>query len=127
MDGSVYNAAVAEHFRRPPAAAGVAISGSAGSSSQGAVVRFGADLEGECLCNVGFRAWACPHIIAACSLITERLEGSEADQLAGLNLAEMLQELEIPVEKTGKILILKDALRACHDGFKSRQVAGTAD
>jgi len=127
MGGRLYNAAVEERFRRPATALGIAIGGAAGSGGQGAVVRFSADLDAGRLCNVGFRACACPHIIAACSLVAEQLDGMAVGKLADLELAEMLQELEIPIEKTGKILILKDALRACHEDFKFRQGKGTFD
>lgn len=117
MGGRLYNAAVEERFKRPATALGSTISGVAGSGPQGALIRFSADVDAGRLCNVGFRACACPHIIAACSLVAERLDGMAVGELANLEIVEMLQELEIPIEKTGKILILKDALRACHEDF----------
>lgn len=121
---AAYNRAVSERFRRPAVTAGKAISGQAGSMSAGAVVCFSADLEAGRLSNMGFRAWACPHIIAACSLIADHLEGAAVQQMAGLATDGLLRELEIPVEKAGKILILKDALRACYEDFEAHWGAG---
>lgn len=114
-----YNEAVGRHFRQPTRPGGRQLSGRAGAVGQGAVIEFSADLEGANLCNVGFRAYACPHIIAACSLLADHLEGLPADRLTDPGLPDVLKELEIPVEKAGKILILQDALRACHDQLGS--------
>ncbi len=126
MNLAAYNALVAERFDRAPTALGSAVSGRAGSPEQGAAVYFAADVEAGRLHNVGFRAFACPHIIAACSLAAARLEGARPGQLVDPNLLEGLKELEIPVEKTGKILILKDALSACYANFQARQAAGAS-
>jgi hypothetical protein len=115
MGDSPYNEAVQTRFRQPLRPDGQQFSGVAGSVGQGALIGFAADLSEKKLCNVGFRAYACPHIIAACSLLADQLEGQPASRLADPGLPDVLKELEIPVEKTGKILILKDALRSCYD------------
>ncbi len=126
MNGPRYNAAVTERFSRPalPLPSAVAgsllISGTAGSERDGATVRFFALLQQDSLSEVGFRACACPHIIAACSLVAERLQGRPPADLCQAELTGGLQELEIPVEKMGKILILQDALRACWEDLQAR-------
>lgn len=117
MAESRYNAAVADWFNR--AARPLAgVQGAAGSVAQGTRVRVAVTLEGggesQKLAKVAFRAFACPHIIAACNLLAAQLPGERPEALVDPALPERLQELEIPVEKAGKILILQDALRACH-------------
>ena len=126
MNASVYNEAVTERFGRAATVLGAGVEGSAGSPEEGAVVHFAADVDGGRLHNVGFRACACPHIIAACSVVAERLEGARPEQLVDPALLEGLKELEIPVEKTGKILILQDALCACYADFEGRRAAGAS-
>ncbi len=122
-----YSAAVAERFRRAPIAQpDGCCSGEAGSERAGARVRFFACAESGRLAQVGFRASACPHIIAACSLVAERLEGRPVSDMLDPAATAGLDELEIPVEKTGKILILQDALQACWGDFQSRQGAGAS-
>ena len=114
MAEPVYNDAVAAWFRQEPRPL-EGVSGIAGSEEQGARVVAAARIEGGSVANLAFRAFACPHIIAACNLLAERLTGQAPEALVDPALPEHLQELEIPVEKTGKILILQDALRACYE------------
>jgi len=89
---------------------GTAIRGEAGSVAKGTWVCVTADLADGQLQNVGFRVYACPHIIAACNRAAELLEGAPVVALQELNLEKLQQKFEIPVEKAGKLLILKDAL-----------------
>ena len=108
-----YSASVQDYFSRPAAQPGRQVSGEAGSMGQGIWVRFGMDAEAGQMRNVGFRAFACPHIIAACQRVAELLEGAPLEDLGAIDTESLLQEFEIPVEKMGKLLILKDALLAC--------------
>jgi NifU-like protein involved in Fe-S cluster formation len=111
---SAYSPLVARYFRRPIQESGVAIHGEAGSIAQGTWVCVTADLADGQLQNVGFRIYACPHIIAACNRAAELLEGAPVLTLQDLDIEKLQQEFEIPVEKAGKLLILKDALfNAC--------------
>jgi NifU-like protein involved in Fe-S cluster formation len=109
-----YVPAVQHYFRRPLPASSAELSGEAGSVRQGAWVRVTADRVSGQLQNVGFRVFACPHIIALCNRAAEVLEGAPLAALRELPLDEMAREFEIPVEKAGKLLILKDALAACY-------------
>jgi hypothetical protein len=62
---------------------------------------------------VGFRALACPHIIAGCNRIAEQLEGAEVNALLAVAVEDLQAEFDIPIEKAGKLLIIQDALQAC--------------
>jgi hypothetical protein len=108
-----YSAQVELYFRRPVRSMGHDIRGEAGSVRQGARICFAADVRGNCLQNVGFRALACPHIIAGCNRIAERLEGAEVNTLLAVAVEDLQAEFDIPVEKAGKLLIIQDALQAC--------------
>ncbi|MBT8422680.1 MAG: hypothetical protein HKN56_06605 [Gammaproteobacteria bacterium] len=105
---------MADWFAREPAPLS-GFRGIAGSQAQGTQVLAAVQTEGGRVAKLAFRAFACPHIIAACHLLADRLAGESVEALVDPALPERLQELEIPVEKAGKILILQDALRACYD------------
>jgi NifU-like protein involved in Fe-S cluster formation len=119
MTSRRYNEAIGRHFWQPIRPRGQLFSGMAGSVEQGTVIDFSVGLSDKKMCDVGFRAYACPHIIAACSLMADHLDGQPAERLTDPGLPDVLKELEIPVEKAGKILILQDALRACYDQLGS--------
>ncbi len=61
-----------------------------------------------------FRAFGCPHFLAACEWLCQSLEGKETGALESLKPAEIMQTLSLPVEKTGRILVLEDAAKALH-------------
>ncbi len=112
-----YSAEVWRYFALPARPPGQMLRGEAGSREQRTWIRFGMDLAAGQLKNVGFRAFACPHIIAACQKAAELLEGAPVGQLSSPALGSLQESLQqafdIPVEKAGKLLILKDALSVC--------------
>jgi hypothetical protein len=108
-----YSAQVERYFRRPVLPMVGDIRGEAGSVRQGARICFAAYVRDNCLRNVAFRALACPHIIAGCNRIAERLEGAEVNALLAVAMEDIQIEFDIPIEKAGKLLIIQDALQAC--------------
>jgi hypothetical protein len=94
---------------------GTAAVGVAGSEQQGTLISLGVDVKDGLLRNVGFRAFACPHIISACNDVAEGLEGLPPEALLEIDALQLQAKFGIPVEKAGKLLILKDAARACYD------------
>jgi hypothetical protein len=114
---------VEEYFWRPVRPMGSAIQGSAGSMQSGTEIVFAADVRAGLLCKLGFRAFACPHIIAACHHLAEQLEGSPVEALLEVRFDSLRAEFDIPVEKAGKLLILQDALRACYADYQARKAA----
>lgn len=58
-----------------------------------------------------FRAWGCPHFLAAAELLCREKEAGPVDSLSRFDLNAMMQRLSVPVEKTGKLLLLEDALK----------------
>lgn len=121
----LYTDKVGEYFLRPARPMGADIRGVAGSVQCGTWIVLAADLKGQCLHKLGFRAFACPHIIAACNRVMEQLDGGPAQALNGVPVDALQAEFDIPVEKAGKLLILQDALRACYSDYQAqRQASG---
>ncbi len=59
-----------------------------------------------------FKAWGCPHLIAAAEALCAAYEGRRPDELGAFAAQELMQSLPVPVEKTGRILVLEDAARS---------------
>lgn len=59
-----------------------------------------------------FKAWGCPHLIAAAEAFCDRYEGKPVAELGGFTGRELMQSLPVPVAKTGRILVLVDAVRS---------------
>lgn len=78
----------------------------------GQEVQLAATLAEGRLDRLAFRARGCPHLIAAAEDFCGRFEGRAVAELAGYDVPAVLRELEIPVEKTGRILLLEDAIHA---------------
>lgn len=89
------------------------LSGAAGDRAQGCRVQFFADVAEGDITRLRYLAYACPHVIAACSQVVKELEGGELSGAFGLEPTDLMRFLEIPAEKAGKILILQDALLEC--------------
>jgi NifU-like N terminal domain len=86
------------------------VSGEAGREQRGTRVRFMLELDGPQLLEVRYRAYGCPHTLAACEWLAQRLEGGGRQLIGGP--AHWAQELQIPPAKMGRLLVIEDALRA---------------
>lgn len=60
-----------------------------------------------------FTAFGCPHTVAAASRAAEWLEGRPVSEVERLDARELARELDVPVEKLGKLLRIEDAVAAC--------------
>jgi len=78
----------------------------------GAEIELTAVTENSALDALRYRVFGCPHLIAACEYVCERIEGRPVESLADLNAVEFVATLDVPVEKTGRMLLLEDALRS---------------
>lgn len=120
-----YSSLVTKYFERPvnlgfPDAGPEWICGEGGSIGGGVWVAFKARVEQGRLAELRFLAYGCPHTIAAGSLVTERLTGAAVWELVDFAPDQVMDWLEIPTEKAGKILILQDALRNCFQDWETR-------
>jgi nitrogen fixation NifU-like protein len=89
------------------------VAGEAGNRTLNAWVRFELEILDGTIRAARFRAYGCPHTIAAASWIAEYLEGRAAAELRHSFARELAVRLEVPVEKLGKLLLMEDALEAC--------------
>ena len=58
-----------------------------------------------------FRAWGCPHFIAACELAVAGLPGRPLSEAGQVEAAALARELAVPAGKLGRLLVIEDALR----------------
>ena len=78
---------------------------------QGVSVELSMQLAGETMSVLRFRAYGCPHLIAAAEAFCQAYEGRAVTELADFSAVELIGELPVPIEKTGRILVLEDAVR----------------
>ncbi len=62
--------------------------------------------------KLAFRAYGCPHLIAAAEAFCAEFEGAEPAALESFSGADLMQNLPVPNEKSGRILVLEDAVRS---------------
>lgn len=91
---------------------GQAASGEAAALDRLAWVRFAARIEGERFADCRFRAFGCPHTLAAAALVAGRLRGAPLAAASAIDAAGIARELDAPAEKMGRLLVVEDALRA---------------
>ena len=81
-------------------------------NDQGVRVALAADIDHDIIVRLRFRAWGCPHLIAAAEAFCRAFEGRPVSALQAFGAAEIMQTLPVPREKLGRILVLEDAVRA---------------
>ena len=118
MIGDPYSTQVRALFSAP-AHAGHTGGPSARVSAQGVDVELSADVRDGRLATLRFRAKGCPHVIAAAETLCADLEGQPVTALESAFGTDIMRRLSVPVEKTGRILVLEDAAARL-----SRRLAG---
>ena len=59
-----------------------------------------------------WRVFGCPHTMAAAEAACRRFTGAKTTAPAEFAFVELVEELGIPIEKTGRVLLVEDAFRA---------------
>ena len=116
-----YSALVRELFRQPQHVGSLqegpgVVVGEAGNVERGAWIRLYLRIDGGRVTDARFRAYGCPHTLAATEWVCRRITGlsvTEASSPAVFSASEWMKALEAPAEKLGRLLIVEDALRAC--------------
>jgi NifU-like protein involved in Fe-S cluster formation len=114
-----YSPAVQRHFAAPrrarelPEGAAGLVAGEAEDRTLHVWVRFELQLVEDVVAAVGFQAFGCPHTIAAASAVADWLEGRSVAGARELDVKAVCAELDVPVEKLGKLLRIEDAVAAC--------------
>jgi len=114
-DGERYSEVVRRLFEALPCAgplpdgAGLPVAGEAVALDHGAWVRFEARVLQGRFVACSFRAWGCPHVLAAAARTAERLSGSSVGGEGACDARELIEALGAPVEKLGRFLVVEDA------------------
>lgn len=93
-------------------------------SEQGVRLALAAAMDGDIIVSLRFRAWGCPHLLAAAEAFCRAYEGRPASALAAFGAAEIMRTLPVPREKLGRILVLEDAVRSLGQSARVSPDAG---
>ena len=81
-------------------------------SEQDVRLALAADIDDDIIVGLRFRAWGCPHLIAAAEAFCRAYEGRPVSALQAFSAADLMQTLAVPREKLGRILVLEDTVRS---------------
>lgn len=113
-----YNETVREYFHSAVHAGNLSrdypqkLDSVAAESAQGARIALSVGIEKGLVAEMRFRVWGCPHLIAAAEWLCGQRESGPVSALRDFPLQEIMRQLSVPVEKTGRILLLEDALKS---------------
>ena len=83
-------------------------------SAKGARLVVSAGVEDGMVAEIRFRAFGCPHLVAAAELVCSELENGPLERLAAIGTNGLMERLAVPVGKTGRLFLVEDALRLLH-------------
>ena len=112
MSNDPYSARVRQLFDAPAHAGRLESALSASIEEQGVRIRLSAEVDNSEIRALRFEAWGCPHVIAAAEEVCASLEGKPVSGLLEFSAAGLMQSLSVPTEKTGRILVVEDAVRS---------------
>lgn len=113
-----YSLLVRELFERLPGrgqvapGAGAIVRGEAMALERGAWVWLEARIEDGRMADCAFRAWGCPHTLAAAALLASLSRGQPVAAGLRLDAHRLAAELDAPPEKLGRLLVVEDAMRS---------------
>ena len=112
MTVDLYNERVRALFDAPQHAGVLDGAATVNVSDQGLRVQFCADIGDGSITAMRFRAWGCPHVIAVAESVCAGFEGRVASDLEEFVAADLMQSLAVPAEKSGRIIVIEDAVRS---------------
>jgi NifU-like protein len=112
MSADPYNARVREFFAAPAHAGDLADGVTVLADDQGVRVVLSASVVDGRIAALRFRAWGCPHLIAALEWVCRHYEGEAPEALEKFPTARIMVDLAVPIEKTGRILVIEDAIQS---------------
>ena len=117
MSDDPYSARVRALFAAPEHAGELSSGESVRVEGQEVRLELSATVSDEAVQSMRFRAWGCPHTIAAAEAACALLEGRPVTGLLEFSASDLMEYLSVPVEKTGRILVIEDALRSLGQRF----------
>lgn len=112
MSSDPYNARVREFFAAPVHAGSLAGGVTVLADDQGVRVALSARVADGRIAGLRFRAWGCPHLVAAVEWVCRHYEGEPLEALEKFPTARIMEDLAVPIEKTGRILVVEDAIHS---------------
>ena len=112
MTADPYNAALRKLFAETAHAGSVDNGSCVLVDDQGLRVSLSASVADGQIETMRFRAWGCPHLLAAAEFACDYYEGRSVADLDKFPSARIMEYLAVPAEKTGRILVLEDAVRS---------------
>ena len=116
MSDDPYSARVRELFAAPEHAGRLDSPLRVEHEDQGVRISLFAEVVDDRLDALRFLAWGCPHVIAAAEAVCAAYEGRPAADLLEFSASDLMKSLPVPVEKTGRILVIEDAVRSLGSG-----------
>ena len=119
-EAGTYSRLVRQYFANPVHAGPLpdeysgAVVGEAAESETGTRVVLSAVVDEDAIQVLRFQVYGCPHLIAAAEAFCKQAEGKALTALTQLDVPGLMNNLDIPVEKTGRVFILEDAAKALH-------------
>jgi NifU-like protein involved in Fe-S cluster formation len=83
--------------------------GAAGDREQGTWVQFDLQIDGGAVAAARFLAYACPHTVAVAAWLAEQAVGKSVGPALPESVQALQERFAVPVEKTGRLLIIEDA------------------
>ena len=112
MSTDPYSARVRELFANPAHAGQLANAPGVLVEDQGVRVALSAQVAAGQIDTLRFQVWGCPHVIAAAEVFCTNVEGKTVADLLEFSVSGLMQSLSVPVEKTGRILVIEDTVRS---------------
>ena len=124
MSSDPYSDLVRALFADPSHAGTVDDGVAARLDDQGARVELTAGVDDDVVKALRFRAWGCPHVLAAAEAFCRDYEGRPVSDLGAFRASELMQSLPVPREKMGRILVLEDTVHALGQSLRDRPDPG---
>jgi NifU-like protein involved in Fe-S cluster formation len=112
MSEDPYSALVRELFSSTPHAGDLPGATIVAAAAQGVTVQLAASVEDDIITAARWRARGCPHLLAATEAFCAEYEGQAAASLLEFSAGDLINKLAVPLTKTGRILVLEDAVRS---------------
>jgi len=116
-----YSAVVRRYFDQPAHAGDIGpvgrniLTARASDPASGADVLLTLAIDGPSIRAMRYRVFGCPHLIAALEYCCERFEGADIGSLAKFSLGGVMKSLDVPVEKTVRMLLIEDVIRSVRE------------
>jgi NifU-like protein involved in Fe-S cluster formation len=101
---------------------GTVVAGEAMALDRGAWVRFEALIDHGRVVDCVFRAWGCPHVLAASAWACAGMRGLAIDDAGAINAGRLAEVLDAPAGKMGRLLVVEDAMHALFAGARTVQL-----